>query len=840
MRRRTLVLLPAAGLLLAAASRAAGDELLISDAAHGFRVTRPDDSWLSYSDEGATPGAAWTLSLFRRGTQGLPSAVIYVKEDDGQSTAEDVRAAAVKQVEAQGQTVLELDEAPLDGRTSARLHVRAAPADGRSYEAELRYLVVPPLVYAVQVAWEPDAGDRDESLQSIFDTFETFPPERAVADPDRERLAALADRCGSELPWVASWAEAAARARAEGRLVLVVFEHFTVLDVPHTLASGALMDEDVVALARERCVALRVDIDDPGPFRDEAVWGMGSHSWGGATLIVSPEGQVLGQVGLNSAFLLTDTLRRLLSEVDGEPRPPAAPRGREARLDLAEQCLRRGELVRAEPLLAAPDSPRAHRLLATLRRQQRRGDDALAEFAAAREGADDALLADMAVEEAVVQLRLARWAEAERSLRAALERWPDGPRAAEAEFWLGGVEMLTQGFPAGRGRWRALTLARPDSRWAWKAAANVLDGGAFVNGGERLDWPAPEVFAAVAGKDKASLATSDAARAERDARAFLLAGQQADGSWVSPMDAFSVASTGYTLAVTALCGSSLLPDRVKDPAVDAAVCRARDFLLAARAAGHLDAGKDLLGVYSIWARVCALRFLAQCRGAGLSGEDLLDADIEALLASVLDSQHERGGWPYVVITGHTSEGFDPSASFLTAGVILALLDVRAAGVDVPQGPIDRGLAFLQRLRQPDGAFRYFADVPEAVGNPEGGGRGPVCALALLRGGAGTRDDLRVALAAFDAQRAALRHEWGKDICHTGPQGQGAHYLFYDWAFAAQAVAELPPSDRARWRKSLLADLLAVRDADGAYADMPSLGRAYGTAMALVAFRALHN
>jgi hypothetical protein len=61
---------------------------------------------------------------------------------------------------------------------------------------------------------------------------------------------------------------------------------------------------------------------------------------------------------------------------------------------------------------------------------------------------------------------------------------------------------------------------------------------------------------------------------------------------------------------------------------------------------------------------------------------------------------------------------------------------------------------------------------------------------------------------------------------------------YDWSFASAAAAQLPRSERARWRKTLLSDLLAVRDAEGAYADMPSLGRAYGTAMALAAFDAL--
>jgi hypothetical protein len=142
------------------------------------------------------------------------------------------------------------------------------------------------------------------------------------------------------------------------------------------------------------------------------------------------------------------------------------------------------------------------------------------------------------------------------------------------------------------------------------------------------------------------------------------------------------------------------------------------------------------------------------------------------------------------------------------------------------------------MRRQDGSFRYFMDVPEPEADPEAAGRGPVCALALLRGGAGTRDELRDSLETFDVQRATLAREWGKDICHTGEQGQGAHYLFYDWAFAAASVRELPPSERGRWRKPLLTDILAVRDAEGGFADMPSLGRAYGTAMALMALRDL--
>jgi len=381
-------------------------------------------------------------------------------------------------------------------------------------------------------------------------------------------------------------------------------------------------------------------------------------------------------------------------------------------------------------------------------------------------------------------------------------------------------------------------LGQPDDPWAFKAAANVLDGGAFVNGAERPHWPADAAFAAAARPAGEPLPLAQHARAARDALEFLLAGQQPDGAWIAPMEAFFLETGGYTCAVTALCASALLPHRTRDGRVEPALRRATAWLLAVREAGGLSGGSDLMGVYSIWARAFALRFLAQARAAGLGDEGALDAAVAALAESVLASQADGGGWPYVVLSGSAQGGLDTSASFLTAGVLLALLDARAAGAELPQAPLERGLRALAGMRGEDGTYRYFADVPEPAGDPEAGGRGPVCELALLRGGAGDLDGVRRALEAFDAQRAALAREFGKDLCHTGPQGQGAHYLLYDWAFAAQAAAALPAGERARWRRALLGDVLAQRDAQGAYVDMPSLGRAYGSAMALVALDAL--
>ena len=71
--------------------------------------------------------------------------------------------------------------------------------------------------------------------------------------------------------------------------------------------------------------------------------------------------------------------------------------------------------------------------------------------------------------------------------------------------------------------------------------------------------------------------------------------------------------------------------------------------------------------------------------------------------------------------------------------------------------------------------------------PEAAGRGPLCALALHRGGRGKTDDLRKALVSFVEQHAGFKKEWHKALCHTSPEGFGSHYIFYDYLFASAAA-----------------------------------------------------
>ena len=72
--------------------------------------------------------------------------------------------------------------------------------------------------------------------------------------------------------------------------------------------------------------------------------------------------------------------------------------------------------------------------------------------------------------------------------------------------------------------------------------------------------------------------------------------------------------------------------------------------------------------------------------------------------------------------------------------------------------------------------------------------------------------------------------------HCGAQGQGSHYILFDYAWAAATAAELPPDGETRVRLTQL--LLDCRRDDGSFLDTPVNGPAYGTAQALLALDAL--
>jgi len=665
--------------------------------------------------------------------------------------------------------------------------------------------------------------------------------------PDRTKqgraLQVLAARCGSEIGWAASWEAAAKRARDEGRPVLVIVQYYPGFKISDQSASGPFMDPDIVDLMRARFVGLRLSKGMEAPFLAQEVYGMSETTFGSALLVVQPDGTVLGNCFTFQVDAVMDFLVRELAE------HPEFSGSAERRFgeELARYELRRGELDRAAELLREASTAEELRLRAAIARRQRDGDQALADLGNARERGGERVEPEVAGDEARILLGLGRYEEAEKKLAGILEKHPKSPRVPEAMYWLGSLHLRTEGPDAAEATWRELIDAHPEDRWAWRAAAKLVGTGFSIGLGDRLDWPPEEILEVVRNRRFDSLPVAEARRAEREAVDYLLAQQRSDGSWISPSEVGRFSDRDpdhpFTVAITAICAQSLIRFRER-PKAAAAVRRAVEYLLESRKSGPPD--RAFFMDYTVWRDAYLAWFFADCVSAGIAPREKLAPVLLDLVEGLASKQTKGGGWSYYV-TGDlaAASGAPPniSMSFVTAAVLVSLGEVKRAGIEVPDAVTSRALDLLVSMRSEGGTFEYMVNPDTGVKlppkhGPGAAGRGPLCALALHRWGRADLDGIRRALDFFVEHRASYTRERGKALMHAGLDGQGSHYLMFDYAFAAAALRALPDGERSKYRDALIEQLLTGRRSDASYLDNPTIGPHYATAMALIAFDAL--
>jgi tetratricopeptide (TPR) repeat protein len=306
-----------------------------------------------------------------------------------------------------------------------------------------------------------------ERMRPVFDEAWDgirFPP-RSPEVEARAALEALAARCGSEVEFAATWEEAALRARKERKPVLVAARIYPGYSISDSRMSGPFMDRDVVALVNARTVPLLMDKGDPVPFADHDVYGLGPSTFGEAALLVSPEGEVLGE----SRVLGEDWLREALVLA---PKLPGTPVPSDATgLDLAEAHYARGELDRAAALLADDESLDALLQRVRLHRRLERGAEALAELDRALQLPEAAAHeAELSLERGLVLAGLGRRDEALTQLDAAIEGLtPDaGPAHATRPSPATGASSTSTARRAGPGSPQPCSPAR---RGSWASAS---------------------------------------------------------------------------------------------------------------------------------------------------------------------------------------------------------------------------------------------------------------------------------------------------------------------------------------------------------------------------------
>jgi hypothetical protein len=233
----------------------------------------------------------------------------------------------------------------------------------------------------------------------------------------------------------------------------------------------------------------------------------------------------------------------------------------------------------------------------------------------------------------------------------------------------------------------------------------------------------------------------------------------------------------------------------------------------------------------LWARAYALRFLAAWRarrgGDATALQPLLQRGVGALLAL----QPETGAWFH--------EYANP---FATATALQALHAARAAGVDVPQPAIDRGLRALAMNRTRDGAFTYgHTSRGEPRASVEGAaGRMPLCELALFLFGGSDQAALQRAVAAGHRHHALLAAVRKYDD-HADQHGYGGFFFWFDMLARTEATRHVADAAaRTRLLAAQRALVLDLPELDGCFVDSHELGRAYGTAMALLNLAALRS
>ncbi|MAJ46784.1 MAG: hypothetical protein CBC35_05690 [Planctomycetes bacterium TMED75] len=250
-------------------------------------------------------------------------------------------------------------------------------------------------------------------------------------------------------------------------------------------------------------------------------------------------------------------------------------------------------------------------------------------------------------------------------------------------------------------------------------------------------------------------------------------------------------------------------------------------------------GYDVRG----WGYIYALRMLLALRAESCvpEGMEQVVDDVIRWSIAALDTIEipQVGGWNYAR-RGAADEA-SPTSPFMTAPALIALYEARAQGFTVEESMVERALAGLKLCVAPDGYVAYSARRPtqDDPGQIPGAiGRMVSAESALLLGGVGASERVRLAVDAFLRDWRALEARRRKTGTHTPPYGVAPYYFFYGFAAAADAIELLPSEERGPLRTRLADILMEIREPDGSWNDrIFERSRAFGTAMTMHALQA---
>lgn len=794
MRKLTLALIALLLCLATPGRPSVADTPVHTDTVRGFKIDRPA-GW-TFSEPAAPDGVGYAMKLAKVKDGTETSLTIYVAErPETISNSTDARnAIETKWKENEKISNVKRGKSKCAGAETQWL--KCAYDAGAPYTLRQHFLIRDDELFILQcLAPEKEFGAAEKDFDALLDSFDFVP-----IDKDRGRLLELAAKCGSEVKFAESWQEAAQRAKDEGKLVMVVFEVYRGLLNSRFTLTSVFMHPDMVELVNARFVPMFWTHDSKAPFNHPSVFGLGPSTFGSGLMIASHDGKIVGQAVTGHPFHLYDFCREVLAEHPGaKPANEADPL----------EALRRGELERAQTLLADPVTGPEWRAQADLQRRLRDG----AKAQAAIEKADAEGEGSLDNLRALVFLNRGEAAQAAKATAKAKD--PEG------KFWNCCARASQKDFAAVEKDLRELALENPESRWGWWAASIVMEPRLRGVLG-MFEWPDEQQFNAWR-LPKYEL-EPDVSAARESALQFLIDSQNEDGRWVNPRTANGMI---FDVATATICAASLIGRKDSEPA-QLACGRTLDYVLEQ----ELLADPSALFDYTIWAQIFSLDFMARCNDAEIGNRRKNLKAMNAIIKDMEANQYDSGGWGYF----HHESDTNNSIGFVTAAAVLALHRAEKAGAEVSKRMLSRACESIEYLKHPSGSYGYMwmSGPGDEAKQAEASLRSPLYALALKRRSRLDISEVRGALDVYLKHHEHTIAERGKSVCHTGPEGTAAYYLLFGYRFAAEAMGELPAKDRNKYSDALTHDVLQFRLADGSFCDYRSVGREYGAAMALTA------
>lgn len=826
-------------LLLALFALPASAQRVVDDPTLGVRVIVPK-GW-SHQIQGRT------LTMAPLGGTSQIGLTVKVDPTSASSPAALAKAAQARIAGKPGYEAVTAIELPTRGGKAPGLSV-VVPGKQGKLKVEQVYLIKDGKALTIAVVapvaiYAKHAAGLRKILAEVGPSAGAQPPADA---PESTRLAALARRCGSEVSWASSWAEAAARAHRERKLLLVRIRRYGSFGLIDHVQLGPLMDRRVLDMIRHRFVALDLSADQPSPLKHAAVYGLGGTTFGEGVLLLTPDAKLIHQFAPRGVELFERELRHglALARERALPAEGALGGGPAGGLPRARWLAERGELDAAEALLTEPAGAGGWLLRARIAGRRHQLEPALAHLKRARQsGGAEALAAELTLLEVRLLMGGGRVDQAQAAIAAGLKASPADEIAAELHVLRGMCLMAKPDAAAAAVSWRRALALAGQGRQAWLAAALLVATAKPTGNAWRVAWPSSAAMQAFTRVRGGPVGRARAGEACAQAARYLLGAQQANGRWIPVTELMSDRPDDPHAEITqagALIG--LLAHRQREGAAEA-IRRGAARLIALITRRTAAETKPSYMDHQVWASCYGLLALLRCRKAGLLPDDAPADLLAGRVRELLARQKPSGGWGYLLTTDLNAPGaLDGNAmSFCTATVLMALGEAAAAGVPVPRERLLRGARCLASMRAADGTFHY--GIGKGFSGRSGGaigavGRGPLCELALLPYGDGDVARLRRALHRWVEASEVQVAEQGKPLMHAGPGGLGSHYILYNAAGAARAVAALPEAERAALRASILGVVLRCRNADGSFTDNPMLGRHLTTSLALDAFAQL--